>query len=703
MKNNDKEKQNRLSGRYEIIEQVGIGGMSCVYKAYDSKRKKIVAIKVLKDELSLDPEFVAKFKSEALSCKEIRHENVISAYDVVDEENLHYIVMEYVEGTTLNKYIKEKGKLSNEETVKISLQVAKGIQAAHKKGIIHRDIKPQNIVIDEKNIAKITDFGIARAITSTTRNISVVGTVHYISPEQVRNTVVDFRSDIYSFGCTMYEMITGIVPFSGDTPLAIIISHLRENIKAPHLDNPNIYKSLEKIILKSTRMIPRERYQGMEEMIADLEMALKDKEGTYISDSIYDDDEEGKTVIINDEDMKVIKAVSQKFSNVATYKNEPEDLTPEQKEFFDRYIKNGAFKQHMLMRKLIIGAIACVAILAIVTIVITLDTRKPTIINIATSSTSDVYGSFRNSLSGIDISLAEKLANDYGIKINIVGKEDSETIEYGKIIRVADDKIDFDKSIDVIISNGGEVIDFTDKEKLNNTKWDDMRERLNEKGLKYSVSEIRDQNVPRGYIIGVNKKNSKESGEIVFTISKGISDNIHVMPKLIGKPISEVRELLAANEMVLGNISFVRNEDIEENSVITQSVPEGTEAKSGTTIDLVLSCGKDGIEYIAEAKEKWYGELTSTYRVVKEKKPNSVEKESDTMIIQVRLVQATSEGVIYTELIEPKEYKVGTVIPLVFTKIEGEAKVQNGQVQVVDVENDKVLSSIDITFWPKKG
>lgn len=693
---NNNSNQNKLSGRYDIIEQIGIGGMSYVYKAFDAKRKKIVAIKVLKDELSLDPEFVAKFKSEALSCKDIRHENVISAYDVVDEEKMHYIVMEYIDGTTLNKYIKEKGKLSNEETINIAIQVAKGIHAAHMKGIIHRDIKPQNIVINDKKVAKITDFGIARAITSTTRNISVVGTVHYISPEQVRNTTVDFRSDIYSFGCTLYEMITGIVPFKGDTPLEIIISHLRENIKVPHLDNPSIYKSLEKIILKATRMIPRERYQGIEEMIADLEKALIDKEGTYINDSIYDDDEEGKTVIINDEDMKVIKQVSSKFANVSSYNKETEELTPEQKEFFDRYIKNGAFKQHMLMRKLIIGAIACVAILAIATIVITLDTRKQTK-NVA--STSNVFDNFKSSLEGKDFELAKSLAEDYGIVVNVIGEEYSETVGFGKIIRIDKDNTDVDNTMDVVLSKGGVNIDFTNKEELQNTKWSDMLVRLNDRELKYTVSEINDQIVPRGYIIGVNKKTSDEPGPLVFTVSKGLSEQIKIMPDLYKKSISEVRELLEANELVLGDISFIRDYVVKENCVLRQSIEKGNEVKSGTSIDITLSCGPDGVEYIAEKKEKWYSELSATYRVVKDNVPNT---KDDTMILQVRLMQNTSEGTVYTELMEPQEYKFGTIIPLMFTSLEGEAGVQNGQVQIVDVVHDIVVSSIDVIFWPKK-
>ena len=696
--NKDNKQQNKLSGRYEIIEQVGVGGMSYVYKAYDSKKHKIVAIKVLKDELSLDDEFVKKFKSEALASKDIKHKNVISAYDVIDEDNLHYIVMEYFEGTTLNKYIKEHEKLSNEEVVDISLQVARGISAAHNKGIIHRDIKPQNIVINAKHEAKITDFGIARAITSTTKNISVIGTVHYISPEQVRNTKVDFRSDIYSFGCTIYEMITGEVPFSGDTPLEIIISHLRENIKQPHLVNKSIYPSLEKIILKSTRMIPRERYQTIDELIDDLERALSDKEGTFIKDNNYIEDEEGKTVIISDEDMRVIKAVSEKFTNKSSHSNSKQSLTPEQEEFFKKYIKDGAFKHHLMMRRIIYGAVIAVGLLIVLMVFIALDTRHNALkTNLSTKSNSSI--NILNSLEGIDFELAKNITNEYGIELNIVGEEFNEKHEFGKIVKIVSEDLEGTKKIDVIISKGAKVIDFTNLSELQTIRWTDMMDRLTDRGLDYSVSEIYDNNVPRGYIIGVNKKYSSDPGKLVFTISRGLSEQMKTMPDLYKKSISEARDLLSVNELVLGSISFVRDLYIPENYVISQSVSKGKEVKSGTSVDLVLSCGPDGVEYVAETKNKWYAELSTTYRVMKDNSPY-IDSSNETFMLQVRLVQDTSIGTVYTELIEPQEYKVGTIIPLVFTNLEGEEKVQYGQVQVVDVVNDKVLASINVMFWP---
>lgn len=695
MKNNEMPKDNRLSGRYEIIEQIGIGGMSYVYKAFDIKQKKIVAIKVLKDELAFDDEFVEKFKSEALASINIKHKNVISAFDVVDEDNVHYIAMDYAEGETLTKYIKKHGPLSNEEAVKVTIQVAKGLRAAHEKGIIHRDIKPQNIVVSDNFEARITDFGIARAITSTTKNISVVGTVHYISPEQVRNSQVDFRSDIYSLGCTMYEMVTGKVPFSGDVPLEIVISHLRENITPPSLINPNIYKSIEKIILKASRMIPRERYQTMDEMIDDLNRAIAEPDGNYIVEA-SDEDVEGKTVIITDDDMKVIKAVSEKFTNKNSYKEQNAELTPDQKRFFETYIRNGAYKQHVLMKRIIIGVIVAALVLVATTIFISIDTRKK---NIVQETKVTGVESLITSLEGIELELAQKFTSDYGVNLFVESKEFNDNVSRDKIIKVLDNEIDDDKIIRVVVSKGPFVIDFSDVQKLQQMRLSDMIPLLDERELKYKVVEINDINVPRGFIIGANKQNSAEDGELIITISRGISDSVKTMPDLYKKPVSEAYELLTANELLVGNVSFIRDYNIPENHVIRQSCKEGDEINSGTKVDLVVSCGRDGVELIAESKKKWYSEISATYKVIRDNE--NVTQNSNSIIIQIRLMQITPSGVIYTELKQPEEYKIGTVIPIVFSDIEGEENVRDGEVQVVDVERDKILSSIKITFWER--
>ena len=230
-----------------------------------------------------------------------------------------------------------------------------------------------------------------------------------------------------------------------------------------------------------------------------------------------------------------------------------------------------------------------------------------------------------------------------------------------------------------------------------------MKEMLDERNLDYTVIDSTDRYVETGYIIGVNKNNSSEPGPLVFTISRGISDQIKTMPNLVNKTISEARDLLAVNELVLGNISYVRDMMVPENCVISQSVEQGTEIRAGSNVDLILSSGKDGVEYIAEKKKKWHSELSATYRVVRGSETPEQNNLNDTMILQVRLVQQTSEGVVYTELLEPQEYKIGTIMPLIFPNLEGEEGVQNGQVQVVDVENDKVVSTTNVMFWPVGG
>ena len=236
-----------IADRYEVLARVGAGGMSDVYKAKDHVLGRFVAIKVLKAEFANDVNFVTKFRTEAQSAASLEHPNIVNIYDVGSEEGFHYIVMEYVEGITLKTYIEKKGKLTYKEAISIAIQVGRGIEAAHNKNIVHRDIKPQNIMISTEGKVKVTDFGIARAATSNTINSDVMGSVHYTSPEQARNGFVDGKSDIYSLGIVMYEMVTGQVPFDGDTTVSIAIQHLQEEMVSPKKLVPDLPVSLEKM------------------------------------------------------------------------------------------------------------------------------------------------------------------------------------------------------------------------------------------------------------------------------------------------------------------------------------------------------------------------------------------------------------------------------------------------------------------------
>lgn len=294
-----------LADRYEILNRIGAGGMSDVYKAKDHILGRYVAVKVLKAEFSEDRSFVSKFRTEAQSAAGLEHPNIVNIYDVGSEDGRHYIVMEHVEGITLKTYIEKKGQLTFKESVSIAIQVARGIEAAHNKQIIHRDIKPQNIMISTEGKVKVMDFGIAKAASSNTISSDVMGSVHYSSPEQARNGFVDARSDIYSLGIVMYEMVTGRVPFDGDTTVSVAIQHLQEEIPNPANYTPDLPVSMEKIILKCTQKNPDRRYQNIRDLLNDLRRALVSPEDDFVLIAPAVDN--GRTKIISDSELRQIR------------------------------------------------------------------------------------------------------------------------------------------------------------------------------------------------------------------------------------------------------------------------------------------------------------------------------------------------------------------------------------------------------------
>ncbi len=271
-----------IQERYEIIGRIGSGGMADVYKAKDHKLNRFVAVKVLKQEFREDKAFISKFRVEAQSAAGLAHPNIVNVYDVGEDHGISYIVMELVEGITLKEYIDKKGRLAVREATSIAIQVSMGLEAAHRNGIVHRDVKPQNIIISTDGKVKVTDFGIARAASSNTINSSVMGSVHYSSPEQARGGYSDYKSDIYSLGITLYEMLTGTVPFDGDSTVAIAIKHLQEELPSPRKYVPDLPKSTVQIIYKCTQKSPDRRYNDMTELIRDLKESLVNPEGDFV-------------------------------------------------------------------------------------------------------------------------------------------------------------------------------------------------------------------------------------------------------------------------------------------------------------------------------------------------------------------------------------------------------------------------------------
>ena len=294
-----------IGDRYEVLEKIGTGGMSDVYKAKDHKLNRFVAVKVLKQEFSENANFVSKFKTEAQAAAGMMHPNIVNVYDVGEEGGVYYIVMELVEGITLKKYIEKKARLSVKEAVSIAIQVSMGIECAHNNHIIHRDIKPQNIMISKDGKVKVTDFGIAKAVSSNTITSNVMGSVHYTSPEQARGGYSDEKSDIYSLGITLFEMLTGRVPFNGETTVAIAIKHIQEPMPSPREYVAEIPISVEQIVFKCTQKSPDRRYQNMAELIEDLKRSLMSPDEDFVK--IADPDEDAATNLISETDMQAIK------------------------------------------------------------------------------------------------------------------------------------------------------------------------------------------------------------------------------------------------------------------------------------------------------------------------------------------------------------------------------------------------------------
>ena len=368
-----------IADRYEILGKIGAGGMSDVYKAKDLTLGRFVAIKVLKSEFSEDLNFVTKFRTEAQSAAGLEHPNIVNIYDVGSEAGIHYIVMEYVEGITLKTYIEKKGQLSFKEAVSIAIQVGRGIESAHNKGIIHRDIKPQNIIISTEGKVKVTDFGIARAVSTNTINSDVMGSVHYSSPEQARNGFVDGKSDIYSLGIVMYEMVTGRVPFDGDTTVAVAIQHLQEEMVAPSAYAPNLPVSMEKIIIKCTQKSSDRRYESMTALLTDLRKALvsPDEDFVVMVPAVRQD----KTRVINEDDLKKIKeetgsvylktdqAVHAKQEEYRHARNEEEDEYGDEDED-DEFDDEDDLNPKMEKAITIMGIVAAVVIIIIIVVLL---------------------------------------------------------------------------------------------------------------------------------------------------------------------------------------------------------------------------------------------------------------------------------------------------------------------------------------------
>ena len=606
-----------IADRYEILGKVGAGGMSDVYKAKDLTLGRFVAIKVLKAEFSEDINFVTKFRSEAQAAAGLEHPNIVNIYDVGSENGLHYIVMEYVEGITLKTYIEKKGQLSFKEAVSIAIQVGRGIEAAHNKNIVHRDIKPQNIMISTEGKVKVTDFGIARAATSNTISSDVMGSVHYSSPEQARNGFVDGKSDIYSLGIVMYEMVTGRVPFDGDTTVAVAIQHLQEEIVPPSVYAPNLPISMEKIILKCTQKNPDRRYASMTALLADLRKALiSPNEDFVVMVPLANQD---KTRVIGADDLNQIKKqTANVYIDPASIKiQEPVVDDDDEDDDDDIEDEDGDINPKMEKAITIMGiAAGVVIIIIIIYLCITLaggmKSNKNNSSNTETTKTETQTGDSQStqikdgvvvpSLTGKTMDQAKQELNGTGLGIRQAGTASSDTVEKGQIISQdpQDGKtVEKNTTIEVIISSGsaGNSENAVDIPNVVGQSETDASAALTAKGFNVTKTTSYSSSVAEGYVISQTPNGDtqgKEGDTITLEISLG-SEKITVPDVSTSyKSEEQAKELLSQF-----NVSTAtKYSDTDAGIVIGQSLAAGTQADPGASITITVSLGPEPAQQI---------------------------------------------------------------------------------------------------------
>ncbi|MCI9435629.1 MAG: Stk1 family PASTA domain-containing Ser/Thr kinase [Lachnospiraceae bacterium] len=614
-----------IGDRYEILEKIGTGGMSDVYKAKCHKLNRFVAIKVLKQEFSENANFVSKFRTEAQAAAGLMHPNIVNVYDVGEEDDIYYIVMELVEGITLKKYIEKKARLSFKEAVSIAIQVSMGIEAAHNNHIIHRDIKPQNIIISKDGKVKVTDFGIAKAATSNTITSNVMGSVHYTSPEQARGGYSDEKSDIYSLGITIFEMLTGRVPFNGETTVAIAIKHIQEELPSPKEFVPEIPNSVEGIVIKCCEKSPDRRYQNMQELIADLKQSLMNPDEDFVVRN--DPDMKGGTRMISDRDREQIKrrtvyqetnhrnygyddhdeSLRLRSDSEAVYEEEPE------MEDDDEYDYNPKMEKVTTFLALMGGIVFCVVAIILAVKVFggrsggehssesPIITSEPSDETSESSKTEDPKVKMPT-VVGKSVEEARNALTDLGLKSEVEYQE-SDEVEAGQVMEAdTEEGTELEKgtTVKLTASAGPQGVSVPGVEGMG---IDEANARLTEAGFAVTKVEGYSDEVEAGIVISQVPTAETEVAKgtnVTITVSLG-KEKVWV-PNLMG--LTEEDGIATAIEagLVIGEeIAYVYSNDYPEGQICYQSYSNGSYVDPGAVIDIKVSKGPEAQTYKCNA------------------------------------------------------------------------------------------------------
>lgn len=700
-----------LQGRYEIIEKIGSGGMSNVFRAKDLKLGRMVAIKVLKDEFCTDLNFVEKFKREAQAAASLLGENIVNIYDVVDEGRYHFIVMELVDGITLKEYIRIKGKLDITEGVSIAIQVARALKTAHAQHIVHRDIKPQNILITDDSKVKVADFGIARAVSEQTVNANAIGSVHYISPEQARGGRCDARSDIYSLGITMYEMFTGRVPFTGESTVAVALAHLEQAMTPPSVYNNKISPNLERIILKCTKKDPANRYQNITELIDDLENVLLNPDTPY--------EISGSTKIIKAEDTAMLSKV-EPIDDMSDDEYERGDKEEEDDD--DDYDE-----EDEKMDKIMSVAGVVIAVIIVVLLVFFVG-RFTGVFGGKGSDTSqsklDSTQTKMPDVVGLSEKMADKKLSDNNLQMQVKSSEYSDTVEKGNVISQepkADEVVSKYSKVSVVISLGSDAFDISKLNLVGKTK-ESAESLLKENGFSTDTKEEPSDTVPKGSVISYTPTKPKNGERVTLTVSSGKKVTKVVVPNITGMSESEAKTLLETNGLMLGNKAEQHSATVAKGIIIGQSTAAGSSVDSGSSVDYAVSNGvapettQASSEQLSQstneqqtqptkatvapataaANYRYVGSIDTNYSLQDVIGPSSG---LTSVKVMIRLKQTVNGSDVYSTLMDARTVTGDTILPVRFRTIVGANGVDQGQVEIVNVDSGEVLKSYTVEFF----
>ena len=701
-----------LQGRYEIIEKIGSGGMSNVFRAKDLKLGRMVAIKVLKDEFCTDLNFVEKFKREAQAAASLLGENIVNIYDVVDEGRYHFIVMELVDGITLKEYIRIKGKLDITEGVSIAIQVARALKTAHAQHIVHRDIKPQNILITDDSKVKVADFGIARAVSEQTVNANAIGSVHYISPEQARGGRCDARSDIYSLGITMYEMFTGRVSFTGESTVAVALAHLEQAMTPPSVYNNKISPNLERIILKCTKKDPANRYQNITELLDDLENVLLNPDTPY--------EISGSTKIIKAEDTAMLSQV-EPIDDMSDDEYERDDKEEEDDD--DDYDE-----EDEKMDKIMSVAGVIIAVIIVVLLVFFVG-RFTGVFGGKGSDTSqsklDSTQTKMPDVVGLSEKMADKKLSDNNLQMQVKSSEYSDTVEKGNVISQepkADEVVSKYSKVSVVISLGSDAFDISKLNLVGKTK-ESAESLLKENGFSTDTKEEPSDTVPKGSVISYTPTKPKNGERVTLTVSSGKKVTKVVVPNITGMSESEAKTLLETNGLMLGNKAEQHSATVAKGIIIGQSTAAGSSVDSGSSVDYAVSNGvapettQASSEQLSQstneqqqtqptkatvaptsvaANYRYVGSIDTNYSLQDVIGPSSG---LTSVKVMIRLKQTVNGSDVYSTLMDARTVTGDTILPVRFRTIVGANGVDQGQVEIVNVDSGEVLKSYTVEFF----